>query len=102
MPELVALRGRHRALSSKPALTAGFVIPNNPYNAVELTFTFPVTSATLPAYCALAEGLEAGSPPPLHLLCVAQRFGAHVKVARTRLESAHPSSSKKSHTGPES
>lgn len=45
-------------------MCAGFVIPNNPFDAVELALTFPVTEASLPLYLKLSESLDAGIRRP--------------------------------------
>merc|ERR1712137_263991 len=41
-------------------LMSGFVVPNNPFDAVELTLTFPVNETSMPIYLSLAECLDAG------------------------------------------
>jgi len=52
------------ACNGRLLLMAGFVIPENPFNAVELACTFPVTAASLPLFRSLAEGLDAGVRAP--------------------------------------
>lgn len=41
-------------------LMSGFVVVNNPFDAVELTLTFPVNETSMPVYLSLAECLDAG------------------------------------------
>lgn len=48
-----------KASSGRTLLLSGFVVPDNPFDAVELSLTFPVTEHTLPLYMRLAEALEA-------------------------------------------
>lgn len=43
---------------------AGFVLPDNPFNSVELACGFPVTADTLPMFQSLAQGLDAGLRTP--------------------------------------
>mmetsp|Transcript_1646 Transcript_1646/g.5078 ORF Transcript_1646/g.5078 Transcript_1646/m.5078 type:complete len:445 (-) Transcript_1646:2-1336(-) len=52
------------ASNGRLLMMAGFVIPENPFNAVELFFEFPVSTASRPLFCSLAEGLDAGVRAP--------------------------------------
>lgn len=45
-------------------LMAGFVLPENPFDTVELCITLPVTAESLPFYLQLAEGLATGVRKP--------------------------------------
>mmetsp|Transcript_29434 Transcript_29434/g.62661 ORF Transcript_29434/g.62661 Transcript_29434/m.62661 type:complete len:449 (+) Transcript_29434:89-1435(+) len=48
------------ASNGRLLMNAGFVLAENPFDAVELMFTFPVSRDVLPLYLKLAEGLDAG------------------------------------------
>merc|ERR1719336_3751674 len=52
------------ACNGRLLMMAGFVLPDNPYDAVELAFPFDVSEASLPLFQALARGLNAGLPAP--------------------------------------
>lgn len=52
------------ASNGRLLMMAGFVIPDNPYNSVELTFTFEVNDSSRPMYNALAKGLQEGICTP--------------------------------------
>lgn len=53
------------ASNGRLLLMGGFVLPENPYDSVELVLTFPVTPATASKFSALAESrLEKGYRPP--------------------------------------
>jgi hypothetical protein len=52
------------ASNGRLLMMAGFVVAENPYDAVELMLTFPVTQDSLPCYLNLAEGLDAGVRTP--------------------------------------
>lgn len=52
------------ASNGRLLMMAGFVVADNPFDAVELMLTFPVTPESLPCYLTLSEGLDAGLRTP--------------------------------------
>lgn len=52
------------ASNGRLLMMAGFVVPENPFNAVELCFELPVTDSSRPLFHSLAEGLDAGVHKP--------------------------------------